>query len=98
MRSRNVKTTVIIRFFTASKQEHEQHLDQEQDQRQINLEFGMWKANEFKKKVLRYLLLSWAITMGDICGKLHHNDFTDESLISLGLATNEELKKINKYG
>ena len=57
------------------------------------------EANDFKKKMLRYLLLSWAITMSDVCGKPHYKEFSDENLISkLGLATKEEMKRINKYG
>ena len=49
--------------------------------------------------MLRYLLLSWAITMGNVCGKKLYEAFSDENLISkLGLATHEEMKRINKYG
>ena len=55
------------------------------------------EADEFKKKILRYLLLSWTLTMTDI-SELMYDKFYDKRIIYKGLATDEEMKRINRFG
>ena len=55
------------------------------------------EADEFKKKILRYLLLSWTLTMTDV-SELMYDLFYDKRIIYKGLATDEEMKRINRFG
>ena len=70
---------------------------------------GSQKVVALKKKILRYLLLSWTMAMTDFNGALQWKydrfgspyltqEFTDAKIISKELATDEEMKTINRYG
>ena len=54
------------------------------------------EADSFKKRILRYLLLSWTMLMTRINNSIKSDVFDGEELVKKGLATKEEMQILKK--
>ena len=55
------------------------------------------EADSFKKRILRYLLLSWTMLMTHINKSIKSDVFDGEELVKKGLATKEEMQILKKF-